>query len=273
MKLKQPVYYLQTDKRWKDRPYRTKGENSTIGSAGCGPTSAAMIIATLVDKNVTPVTTCEWSMKKGYKALNQGTYYSYFVPQFAEYGMKCIRLNSSRINRNPNHPVHDEALRLLDDGHYLIAVMGPGNWTSSGHYIVVWKEDGKYHINDSYSKISRRTLGDFNQFRTECRMYWAIDAKPFIKKEDDSMSQEQFDKLMDNYLLKRTKEEPSSWSKEIREWAESAGIISGAIVNGKPEYQYKKLVTKEEVVTMIKKYNEFVEATIKNSKLNNSYRK
>ena len=32
-----------------------------VGSAGCGPSCAAMVIATLKDKSVTPETTCAWS--------------------------------------------------------------------------------------------------------------------------------------------------------------------------------------------------------------------
>lgn len=48
-----------------------------------------MVIATLKDKNVTPVTTAEWSMAHGYKALNQGTYYTYFLPQFNQYGINA----------------------------------------------------------------------------------------------------------------------------------------------------------------------------------------
>ena len=49
---KQPVSYLQKDPRWKDKPYRVPGESSTIGSAGCGPTCAAMVIETLDRKSV-----------------------------------------------------------------------------------------------------------------------------------------------------------------------------------------------------------------------------
>ena len=43
---KRPVSYLQTDPRWKNKPSRVPGEQSTIGSAGCGPTAAAMLIET-----------------------------------------------------------------------------------------------------------------------------------------------------------------------------------------------------------------------------------
>ena len=31
---KRPVSYLQNDPRWKDKPYRVKGENSTVGVVG-----------------------------------------------------------------------------------------------------------------------------------------------------------------------------------------------------------------------------------------------
>ena len=49
---KRPVSYLQTDPRWKSKPYRVPGESATIGGSGCGPTAAAMVIATLKDASV-----------------------------------------------------------------------------------------------------------------------------------------------------------------------------------------------------------------------------
>lgn len=55
---KRPVYYMQTDKRWKDVDYSVKGENTNIGESGCGPTSAAMLIETITGKKFTPVDAC-----------------------------------------------------------------------------------------------------------------------------------------------------------------------------------------------------------------------
>ena len=75
---KKPVSYLQTDPRWKSKPYRVKGESATIGGSGCGPTAAAMIIETMTGKKYTPEDACNWSMAHGYKALGNGTYYGYF---------------------------------------------------------------------------------------------------------------------------------------------------------------------------------------------------
>lgn len=174
---KQPVYYMQIDSRWKNKPYRVAGEDTTIGDSGCGPACAAMLIETLTGKTFTPVDACEWAMKKGYKALGQGTYYSYFVPQFKAFGIECIRLNTANVYGKPTAAVHDQALSLLKQGCYLIACMGKGRWTSSGHYIVVWWQDGKVRINDPNSTKDTRINGDIQTFRSQVKYYWAIDAR------------------------------------------------------------------------------------------------
>lgn len=178
---KQPVYYMQTDSRWRNKPYRVSGENTTIGDSGCGPTCAAMLIETLTGKTFTPLDACNWAMKKGYKALNQGTYYSYFVPQFKAFGIECIRLNTANVYGNSKAAVHDQAFSLLKQGYYLIACMGKGRWTSSGHYIVVWWQDGKVRINDPNSTKDTRINGDIQAFRSQVKYYWAIDARKHNK--------------------------------------------------------------------------------------------
>ena len=123
---KRPVSYLQTDSRWAKKPYRVPGENSTIGDSGCGPTAAAMLIETLTGKTYTPEDACAWSVAHGYKALKAGTYYAYFAPQFAEFGIKCWQLSWTNGYHNPKAKVHDQALEYLKQGYYLIALMKKG---------------------------------------------------------------------------------------------------------------------------------------------------
>ena len=180
---KRPVSYLQTDGRWRGKPYRVTGEKSTIGSAGCGPSCAAMVIATMKGKSVTPVETCAWSIRHGYKALNHGTYYSYFVPQLKAYGIQCKQLLGSRILNQPQHPVHDQVKRYLSDGYYVIALMGPGTWTKGGHFVLVWDWDSKVRICDPASTRAERLNGDPDTFRREVRNYWLVDARQFNKEE------------------------------------------------------------------------------------------
>ena len=148
---KKPVSYLQTDPRWKSKPYRVKGESATIGGSGCGPTAAAMIIETMTGKKYTPEDACNWSMAHGYKALGNGTYYGYFKPQFAEFGIDCDMLNWTKTYGKPDHANHKKVEEMLKQGYYFIALMLKGLWTSGGHFVVLWWQDGKVRINDPAS--------------------------------------------------------------------------------------------------------------------------
>lgn len=176
---KKPVSYLQIDPRWKNKPYRVKGENATIGGSGCGPTAAAMLIETMTGKKFTPEDACNWSMAHGYKALGNGTYYGYFKPQFAEYGIDCDMLNWTKTYGKPDHANHKKVEEMLKQGYYFIALMQKGLWTSGGHFVVVWWQDGKMRINDPASTKDARLNGDVRTFRSQCAYYWWIDARKF----------------------------------------------------------------------------------------------
>lgn len=171
----EPISYLQTDPRWKNHNYSAPGEKKTIGSSGCGPTSAAMVIATLRDKNVTPVTAAEWSMANGYKAYNQGTYYTYFVPQMKAYGITCRRLNTSSLYGTSSSSAHTEALNALKRNDWVIACMGKGNWTTSGHFILLYGYDnGSVFIRDPASTASRRIKNTWELFAKQVKYMWTV---------------------------------------------------------------------------------------------------
>lgn len=174
-KVIKPISYLQTDARWKNYNYSAKGESKTIGSSGCAVAVAAMVIATLNDKNVTPITTAEWSMAHGYKALNQGTYYTYFVPQLNEYGIICKRLNTVNLYGQSTSTAHTEALNALKSGNWVIACMGKGNWTSSGHFILLYQyENGYVYINDPASTSASRIKNTWDLFAKQVKYLWTV---------------------------------------------------------------------------------------------------
>ena len=182
---KRPVSYLQTDPRWKNKPYRVKGENATIGGSGCGPTAAAMLIETITGKTFTPEDACNWSMAHGYKALNQGTYYAYFTPQFAEFGIDCQMLNWTNTYGKPDHANHEKVVEKLKEGYYAIALMNKGLWTSSGHFVVLWWQDDKVRINAPASTKDARVNGDIRTFRSQAKYYWLIDAREYNNANDE----------------------------------------------------------------------------------------
>lgn len=180
-----PKYYLQGDPKWANHNYSAKGEKKTIKSSGCGPTSAAMLIETLrpdISGTITPVTTAEWSMDHGYKALNQGTFYSYFKPQFSAYDIVCKQLNNSNHYHTSDKKLESEAKKLISSpGYFLICCMGVGNWTGGGHYVVAYHIDDKdyVYINDPASKgIGRsgisRLKAPWNIFVKEVKYFWSV---------------------------------------------------------------------------------------------------
>lgn len=244
---KRPVSYLQTDKRWKDKPYRVAGETATIGGSGCGPACAAMVIATLTGKPITPVDTCAWSVAHGYKALNQGTYYGYFTPQMAAYGIGCRQLLASRILNQPQHPIHDQVKQYLAEGYYIIALMGPGTWTRSGHFVLLWGWDDKVRINDPASTRAARLNGDPDTFRREVRCYWLVDARAYNTEEERELTEKEVKDIFWEEYKKmeavRAALPPSDWAEGLLAEAKERGITDGS----RPQ----SFATRQEVALMV----------------------
>ena len=147
---KQPVYYLQGDSRWKKTVFtmnNTYNKKQTIGNSGCGVTSAAMVVATFWDKNITPVDMAKECVAKGYRTKNSGTNAGFFSVIAKEYGASKYIATSS----------YETAKNIIDQGGLVIVNVGPSVWTKGGHYILWWKRDGDtIYINDPASKASNR---------------------------------------------------------------------------------------------------------------------
>ena len=217
---KQPVSYLQTDPKWAAKDYSAKGEKTTIGASGCGPTAMAMVLATWADKSVTPETECAWALKHGYKAPRQGTYYGYFVPAAARHGLKARQMSWTNIYGNSKSSLHEEARKAVEAGHLVVACMGKGLWTSSGHYVLVWKIQGNtIYINDPASTRSVRTQGDYNLFKQQVKYYWVIE-RPDNMKEEPDMTEKEVKELLEEYL---PQSEPTKYDtlQEVPDWGQA----------------------------------------------------
>lgn len=66
--------------------------------------------------------------------------------------------------------------------------------------------------------------------------------------EEDDMTQEKFNEMMDAYLARLGGMPPSDWSAEERAWAEGEGIIKG---DGQGEKRYQSFCTREQMVTFL----------------------
>lgn len=67
-------------------------------------------------------------------------------------------------------------------------------------------------------------------------------------KEEDQMTQEQFDQMMEHYLSRLKAANPSDWSEQERAWAEENNLIIGDSDGNK---QYKTYCTREQIVTFL----------------------
>jgi hypothetical protein len=241
MRNKKPVQYYQTDSRWKDLPYQVDGEHATIGGSGCGPTCAAMLIETLTGQTFTPVDACRWSMEHGYKAKGQGTFYSYFAPQFAAFGLECLQMNFHNLYNDPGNLIHRDMAALLREGGYLIACMGRGLWTNSGHFVVVWwMDEESVYILDPASDKPERLRGDRELFCSQVKYYWWVDASEHNK--EDEMSYEMWKEYMARYRAELAGMPVSGCAESILERAQEKGITDAT--------RPRDFVTREEAAAM-----------------------
>lgn len=179
-----PIDYKQYDSRWGLLPYAVDGERSTIKSAGCGPTALANVLAAIVSEYIDPVTLASWARQHNYKVKNSGTSYSFFVACAAEYGVKVRRLNTTNIYGNSNSSYHAQVLESLQNGNWVIACMGKGNWTSSGHYITVHGyKNGMVYINDPASAKASRACNAWELFCKQVKYYWVVEVPEDIKRK------------------------------------------------------------------------------------------
>lgn len=162
-----PIEYEQTDSRWRNIMYSPIGNhNDTIGNSGCGPTCAAMVVATLRDRSVTPLEAARWALAKGYVSPYDGTYWGFFKAYLAANGIECQQIPKNEV---------DKAIAALKKDRMVIAAMGKGDWTTIGHFILAYGIAGdKVKIHDPNSEASYRELGNLNHFKTQAAQFWII---------------------------------------------------------------------------------------------------
>lgn len=76
--------------------------------------------------------------------------------------------------------------------------------------------------------------------------------KLLAEEEEEDMTQERFNELMNGYLQQLAKQDPGAWSKDAREWAETEGLING---DEKGNRMYRKFLTREEMAQVLYNMN------------------
>lgn len=154
-----PMLY-QWDARW---GYTQYNEN-LMGLSGCGPTCLSMVcLYVLEDPAMTPQYLAKFSEENGYCTKGQGSSWTLFSEGGPKLGVEVIEipLDENRIIRN------------LEVGNPIVCSMGPGDFTTGGHYIVmVGYEDGKIRVNDPNSPENTAKLWEYEKIKDQIRNLW-----------------------------------------------------------------------------------------------------
>ncbi|WP_455088849.1 C39 family peptidase [Peptoanaerobacter stomatis] len=160
------VYFNQADGRWANHPYA----GSTSYWAACGPTSMAMVISTLTGKSISPPNMMDIATKSGYACNGSGSYHT-IVPGLAkQFGLKCSGIGNDA----------SKLKKALENGHLVVALMGKGDFTKNGHFIVLRgiTSSGKVLVNDPSSNRRTNLEWDFYKFPQQS-IKWAAAGGPF----------------------------------------------------------------------------------------------
>lgn len=155
------IYLMQTDSRW---GYKDVGE-STLGAEGCGPTSMAMVAMSLTrDYDLTPAYMMDYVIDHDYFKENVGTLWKFMSDGAKDFGLGVKEL-----------PLHKSTImNSLKDGQMIIASVGPGDFTTGGHFIVLaGAKDGKIRVYDPNSWINSQKLWSYEKLEGQIKNLWA----------------------------------------------------------------------------------------------------
>lgn len=152
---------MQWDRHW---GYDSYGDDM-IGLAGCGPTCMTMAYLYLTgDTSVNPRTMAEYAYNQGYKT-EAGTSWSFFTE-----GAAGLNLDGSEL------PLSEGNIKnALDQGEVVICSMGPGDFTTTGHFILLRGYDSNgFYVNDPNRRANSEKQWDYDTLSSQMKCLWRI---------------------------------------------------------------------------------------------------
>ena len=151
------------------------GYGTSIASAGCGPTSMAMVLTYLTGETVSPPEAAQYSLQHGHRYQGQGTGWEYFGDISNAYGIEC----------ESSPPNASKLVSDLKSGKTMIMSMGPGDFTSQGHFIVLRgiTDDGRIIVADPASRERSATTWSVDTVVSQSRNMWTFDTEKTVTFE------------------------------------------------------------------------------------------
>ena len=150
------------DTRW---GYGIYGDNF-LAINGCGPTSLAMVVSGLTgDNTITPYKIAQYAASNGL-----------YVPESGS-SWELMRIGAKQYGITSQELVLDESVMAnqLASGHPIICSMRPGDFTTTGHFIVLnGYENGQFHVLDPNSNANSEKLWSYERLSPQINNLWAF---------------------------------------------------------------------------------------------------
>lgn len=154
--------FMQWDKRWGYKKY--SGEFAALSA--CGPVCLSMAaVYTLENTAFHPAYMIDFAIRNGYSTFGSGSLHSLIYEGGEKLGLK---IQSLPLEKNA-------LLSRLKKKNAVVCLMGPGDFTKKGHFVVCAAEkDGKIKVNDPNSIALSQRLWDAHSFISQARRAWAV---------------------------------------------------------------------------------------------------
>lgn len=154
--------FMQWDPRWGYLEYGS----DMVAITGCGPVCLAMAGYYVTgDNSFSPDRVVAFASENGYYSSGNGSKWTLISEGGPALGLQVKELPL----------VESKIAGYLQAGNPIIAVMGPGDFTATGHYIVLTGyEDGMLSVNDPNSRANSEKLWSYETFADQVRNLWVI---------------------------------------------------------------------------------------------------
>jgi len=159
----------QTDRRWAEKQYGT----NVMEINGCGPTCLSMVYCGLTgDTKWNPYAVAKMAEENGYYVPGVGTSWDLMTEGAKKLGLKGEQMGLS-----------EDAIRnSLESGSPIICAMGPGDFTTEGHFIVLTgvNEEGKIIVNDPNSEELSEKTWDLERLMGQMKNLWRYKITKYV---------------------------------------------------------------------------------------------
>ena len=156
--------FLQWDQRWGYLQYGS----DVAGLTACGPVCLSMAAFYLSggNKDYSPNKMIQFATENNYYVPGSGSSWTLISEGGEKLGFRVTEL-----------PLDENRIRsVLATGTPIIFVVGPGDFTTSGHFLVMTGyENGQIRLLDPNSKENSQVLWPYQQIKGQIRNLWSIE--------------------------------------------------------------------------------------------------